>query len=93
MSQQREWRCIVADSGLLLLLTGRFTFTYREPDADGEGWFELAPDGKTFESKWHETGETECRLTFAADAGAPGTAIAPMGLRVVEPAVLTAPKN
>src|SRR5262245_50157301 len=26
----------------------RFTFTYKEPSVEGEGWFELAADGKTF---------------------------------------------
>jgi hypothetical protein len=27
-------------------------FTYAEPDARGEGWFELAADGKSFNGKW-----------------------------------------
>src|SRR5437588_11169064 len=35
---------------------GRLTFTYREPEAAGEGWFELAPDGQSFAGKWREEG-------------------------------------
>ncbi|MBI3269727.1 MAG: hypothetical protein HYZ53_11945 [Planctomycetes bacterium] len=35
----------------------RLTFVYREPDAEGEGWFELAADGKTFSGKWRPKGE------------------------------------
>jgi hypothetical protein len=29
-------------------------FTYEEPDAHGEGWFELADDGNSFGGKWRE---------------------------------------
>jgi len=32
------------------------TFHYREPSARGEGWFELAPDGRSFAGKWREEG-------------------------------------
>jgi hypothetical protein len=32
----------------------RLVFTYREPNARGEGWFELASDGKRFAGKWRE---------------------------------------
>lgn len=34
----------------------RLTFTYREPSARGEGWFELEPDGRSFAGKWKEDG-------------------------------------
>jgi hypothetical protein len=34
----------------------RFTFTYAEPDAAGEGWFELASDGHAFKGRWRENG-------------------------------------
>lgn len=34
----------------------RFTFTYQEPHAKGEGWFELAADGKTFAGEWRSDG-------------------------------------
>src|SRR5215470_11914263 len=33
----------------------KLTFTYKEPDATGEGWFQLSPDGRTFEGKWRQT--------------------------------------
>ena len=32
----------------------RLEFTYREQKSGGAGWFELAPDGKTFVGQWHE---------------------------------------
>ena len=38
---------------------GKFTFHYEEATAKGEGWFELAADGKSFKGKWKEDGETE----------------------------------
>jgi hypothetical protein len=34
----------------------RFTFTYREPNIEGEGWFELAEDGRSFAGKWRAKG-------------------------------------
>lgn len=34
----------------------RLTFTYREPSVTGEGWFELAPDGASFDGRWREKG-------------------------------------
>lgn len=37
----------------------RLTFIYREPDVEGEGWFELAEDGKSFAGKWREKEATE----------------------------------
>ncbi len=37
----------------------KLTFTYKERDAAGEGWFELAQDGKSFEGKWRQTGDKE----------------------------------
>jgi len=41
------------------MLSGKkLTFTYKEPDAAGEGWFELNSDGSKFTGKWRETGET-----------------------------------
>ena len=36
----------------------RLTFTYREPNAAGEGWFELAEDGASFDGRWREDGDT-----------------------------------
>lgn len=33
---------------------GKLTFTYVEPNAIGEGSFELAPDGKSFAGKWRQ---------------------------------------
>jgi hypothetical protein len=35
---------------------GRLTFRYTEPQATGEGWFELSPDGATFTGEWREDG-------------------------------------
>jgi hypothetical protein len=37
----------------------RFTFTYAEPDAAGEGWFDLASDGQAFKGRWRENGATQ----------------------------------
>lgn len=34
----------------------KLTFTYVEPNARGEGWFELAADGKSFKGKWRAQG-------------------------------------
>jgi hypothetical protein len=34
----------------------RLTFRYQEPDAVGEGWFEMAADGRTFTGQWREDG-------------------------------------
>lgn len=34
----------------------RLTFTYRESGAEGEGWFELAADGRSFSGQWRERG-------------------------------------
>ena len=36
----------------------RLTFTYREPNAAGEGWFELAEDGASFDGRWRPDGDT-----------------------------------
>ena len=36
----------------------RLTFTYREPNAAGEGWFELAEDGASFDGRWREDDDT-----------------------------------
>jgi hypothetical protein len=38
---------------------GRLTFRYKEPDAQGEGWFELAADGQSFRGKWRADGDTD----------------------------------
>jgi hypothetical protein len=35
----------------------RLTFRYREPRAGGEGQFELAPGGESFEGRWKEDGK------------------------------------
>ena len=35
---------------------GTLVFTYREPDASGEGRFRLAPDGASFEGEWRAKG-------------------------------------
>lgn len=37
----------------------KLTFTYTEPEARGEGWFELAADGNAFTGKWRAAGQTE----------------------------------
>ena len=37
---------------------GRFHFTYREPDADGEGWFELERHGR-FSGEWRTRGSED----------------------------------
>lgn len=40
---------------------GRLTFTYVEPRARGEGWFELAEDGRSFTGKWRQAGDEQWR--------------------------------
>jgi hypothetical protein len=35
---------------------GRLVFRYREPAAQGEGWFELADDARSFAGQWHADG-------------------------------------
>lgn len=56
----------------------RLTFTYEEPAVKGEGWFELAADGKSFKGKWRPKGETGwgewigTRVVVAAARGFPG---------------------
>lgn len=37
----------------------KLSFTYTEPNAKGEGWFELSADGKSFTGKWREAGGTD----------------------------------
>jgi hypothetical protein len=34
----------------------RLEFTYQEPSAKGEGWFDLAADGRTFQGTWRYIG-------------------------------------
>lgn len=38
---------------------GRLVFTYKEPNAQGEGWFELAEDGGSFAGEWHAKGKEQ----------------------------------
>ena len=50
-------------SGTIGLVEGdvegrRLVFTYREPNAAGEGWFELAADGDSFDGRWRADGDT-----------------------------------
>lgn len=37
---------------------GKFTFHYREPEAAGEGVFELGPSGEKFTGKWRASGSS-----------------------------------
>lgn len=36
---------------------GRLTFSYQEPSTKGEGWFDLAADGRSFKGQWRPAGE------------------------------------
>lgn len=50
-------------SGTIGLVEGdvqgrRLTFAYREPNAAGKGWFEMAGDGASFDGRWRADGET-----------------------------------
>jgi hypothetical protein len=38
------------------LAENRFVFRYREPRIQGEGWFELADDGMSFQGEWRADG-------------------------------------
>ncbi len=49
---------------------GRLVFTYREGDVAGEGWFELADDGNSFEGRWREAGTEEWASWIARRTGA-----------------------
>jgi hypothetical protein len=42
----------------------KFTFKYREPGVEGEGWFEISEDGREFEGRWREAGYSEWGLWF-----------------------------
>ncbi len=72
----------LADRGL--------TFTYKEHNAAGEGWFELAADGKAFEGKWRQKGSEEWSDWTGKLAVPPGfdglwqTTFGPMRLHVNE---------
>jgi hypothetical protein len=41
-----------------MIKEGKLEFTYREGTTNGEGWFQLASNGKTFQGKWREVGTT-----------------------------------
>ena len=36
----------------------RLSFSYREPSASGEGWFDLSDDSSSFDGRWRPAGET-----------------------------------
>jgi len=38
---------------------GRFIFTYQEPDASGEGWFEMTADSLSFTGLWRPDGSSQ----------------------------------
>ncbi len=64
-------------SGTIGLVEGdvqgrRLVFTYREPNAAGEGWFELAEDGASFDGRWRADGDT----SWSRWTGERGAAIA-----------------
>jgi hypothetical protein len=56
----------------------KLTFKYKEPDATGEGWFQLAQGGQSFDGQWRQTGDKEWRpwngkrLVGAVDKGFAG---------------------
>ena len=50
----------------------RLVFTYREPNAAGEGWLELAEDGAAFDGRWRTDGDT----SWSRWTGERGAAIA-----------------
>ncbi len=37
----------------------KFTFKYKEKNADGNGWFELNDDGSKFSGEWKENGKVD----------------------------------
>ncbi len=71
----------------------RFTFTYQEPSAEGEGWFELSDDGKSFEGKWRVNGQeqwndwTGTRTATVKFSGSWQTTYGPMKLHQKKQAV------
>ena len=44
------------DRSLGSIEDNRLTFRYEEPEASGEGWFELSDDGQSFVGEWKEDG-------------------------------------
>ena len=48
-----------------------FTFTYEEPTARGEGWFELQPGGEGFQGQWRQQGQVAWRPWIGKRAKAP----------------------
>ena len=41
------------------VIGARLVFRYAEPNARGDGWFELAADGRTFSGIWRQDGQQE----------------------------------
>ncbi|RUR10691.1 hypothetical protein [Legionella sp. km772] len=44
-----------------VLSNNRFNFTYQEPNAEGEGWFELTETGNRLKGAWREKGSQQWR--------------------------------
>lgn len=56
----------------------RLAFTYREPNAAGAGWFDLAEDGASFDGRWREDGDARwSRWTGERATDMPGETATP----------------
>ncbi len=51
---------------------GRLVFRYQEPEAGGEGWFELQRKGRAFAGQWHADGDAQWRPWVGARVGFDG---------------------
>ncbi|MCA9565169.1 MAG: hypothetical protein KC561_16845, partial [Myxococcales bacterium] len=58
----------------------RLTFTYMEPTATGEGWFELSPTGDRISGQWSESGSSDWFEWNGTRVEAPPTVVANTGL-------------
>src|SRR5262249_12969697 len=62
----------------------RLTFTYREPNAQAEGWFDLAPHGHSFRGQWRADGDNVWRPWVGTRVGFDGVWLTDFGrLRLV----------
>ncbi len=63
----------------------RLTFTYQEPTVQGEGWFELAPHGRSFRGQWHADGDPVWRPWVGERLGFDGVWATDFGrMRLIE---------
>jgi hypothetical protein len=81
-----QYVCMGTPCGIQGRVAGqRLQFTYTEPTVRGEGWFELAENGRSFRGEWHAENDTIWRPWVGASAGFDGVWQTDFGrMRLVE---------